>query len=75
MAASPPYKCYDDDGVYQASTKDSTLAAAIMACLPEGARVKFHGRVVWVEGRDGCAADSYDNAALVMDQRIEENQP
>lgn len=69
MAGTPQWKVYDEDGVYQAATRDSTLAAVVVAVLGNGT-VKVDGRIVWREGsEETIAADSYDEAAEVMEQR------
>jgi hypothetical protein len=76
MGSTPGFKVYDADGVYQAATADATLAAAVLAALPDGSRVKFNGRIVWrgdtVEGLD--AAESYDAAADRMYETIERHR-
>lgn len=76
MAGSPGFKVYDDEGVYQAATADAVLAAAVLAALPDGSRVKFAGRLVWrgeeVEGMN--PADSYDSAAQIMYEAIERHR-
>ncbi len=72
MAASPPIKVYRN-GEYIASTKYFEDAAAL-AGMSEGTVVKWLGKkVIWVEGKEeALAADSWDDAAQIMQQRVEE---
>jgi hypothetical protein len=64
MAASPRWKIYDSEGTYQGATKEIEAAAALVAFYGPGATIKSNHRiVVWTEGVDGCAADSYDAVA------------
>src|SRR5258707_7222611 len=77
MAASPQLKIFDNKGTYQASCKEYEAAAALMAFYGEGARVNGVGRLsakdaLWVEGKDGQAAESYDTAADLMQARERE---
>ena len=70
MSGSPDWKVYDAGGAYQAAAKDASLAAAIVSVLGEGATVRYrHSRIVWREGVDGSAFDSYDAAAETMHAR------
>lgn len=64
MAGSPRFKVYDATGKYQASCKEIEAAAAVVSFYGEGATIKDgHTRVVWREGVDGDAGDSYDAVA------------
>lgn len=76
MASTPGFKVYDPDGAYVAATADAVLAAAVLAALPDGSRVKFNGRLVWrgddVEGM--AAAESYDCAADRMYEAVERHR-
>jgi hypothetical protein len=65
MAASPRFKVYAADGEYRGSLKYVEDAAALVALLGRGATIRDgHRKVVWTEGVDGDAADSYDTVAL-----------
>jgi hypothetical protein len=71
MAGSPPFKVHDSEGRYVASARDVTLAAVVVAFLGDGARVKYHGRIIWTEGSESePAGDSFDGAAELMSARI-----
>jgi len=64
MAASPFWKVYDAAGEYQAACKRPEEAACLVDFLGEGATIRAgHDRVVWTEGKDGRASDSYDAVA------------
>ncbi len=71
MAATPPIKVYRN-GEYVASTKYFEDAAAL-AGMSKGTVVKWLGtKVIWVEGKEEAfAADSWDDAAEIMRQRVE----
>jgi len=71
MAGSPKYKVYTASGDYEAACKSLEVAAAVVALLGDGATVRLHHRqVLWTEGIDGEAGESYDGAALVMARRL-----
>jgi len=72
MAGSPALKIHNPNGVYIASCKFIEDAAALVALNGEGSKIKLHGRVVYTEGVDGSAADSYDAVGRVIDQKIRE---
>jgi hypothetical protein len=75
MAGSPGFKIYDDEKVYQAATKDGTLAAALIGAAGFGGwTVKFGGRIVWKEGSEEfSASDSVDDTAAKIYERIDEH--
>lgn len=79
MAKSPQWKVYDSAGNYQASCKEIEAAAALVSFYAndysdspnERATIRHgHSRIVWTEGVDGTAADSYDNVAEVVYGRV-----
>lgn len=72
MAASPPIKVYRK-GEYVASLKYFEDAAAVAGMSP-GSVVKWQGeKVIWIEGEEKVdAADSWDRAAAIMSQRVDE---
>jgi hypothetical protein len=79
MAAAPPWKIYEPgpDGAlqYVGAVKRPEYGAMLVACLDEGAEVRFgHSSraVVWTEGAEEfSAADSYDGAAEIMVTRFD----
>lgn len=76
--ASPKYKIYDADGVYQASCKEAEAAAALVAAIYDGGTIRFdHTKksIVWTEGEEEFSAgESYDGAAQIMFEREREIQ-
>ena len=61
MAASPRYKVYSQDGVYMASCKELEAAAALVALYGDGATIRDgHTKLLYRNGTDGEAGDSYD---------------
>lgn len=72
-------KVYDAAGNYKASCVDYAEAAVLVAFLGDGSQVRNgHGKknVIWHEGHeDQRAADSYDHATAVMDERMTTHAP
>lgn len=69
MGASPKYKVYNPRGEYVASCKYPELAAAVVALYGQGATIRLgHSKrsVVWEDGVDGDASDSYDAVAEMV---------
>ena len=61
MASSPKWKIYNSLGEYIAACKEIEAAAALVALYGNGATIRpYHKQPLWVEGKDGCAGDSYD---------------
>jgi len=71
MASALVWKVYSG-GELVASTKFAEDAAAVVGNTVRGA-VRVDGRVVWRDGRDGHACESYDAAAAVMIERRQAN--
>lgn len=72
MAASPKYKVYNPGGEYVASCKYVEAAAAVVALYGSGATIRVgHSKrsIVWQEGTDGDAGESYDVVAEIVYQR------
>lgn len=66
MAATPRYKVYTAGGEYVAACKYPEDAAAILAMRGDGATIRDgHAKsdIVWTEGVDGQAGESYDQVA------------
>jgi hypothetical protein len=62
---SLPWKVHGATGRQLASCAYAEDAAAVVAVHCDGATIKFGGRVVFKQGRDGNAGDSYDGAASI----------
>jgi hypothetical protein len=61
MAASPAWKLYGPDKKYKACSHDVVLLAACIGILGDGATIRRdHSLIVWTEGVDGKAGESYD---------------
>lgn len=72
MASAPFWKVYTKDKVYEAACKSPESAAAVVALLGDGATIRAeHTLIVWTEGPDGYASDSYDAVALKCLSRLE----
>lgn len=70
MATTPRWKVFDDRGEYVASCKYPSDAAALVGLRTSGATVRDgHRVVVFEQGRDGDAGESYDLAALLIQIR------
>ena len=67
MAATPVWKVYHADGEYLASVKYPEIGAMILAGLGgPGNTLRYgHHKVVWTEGQDGEAWQSYDEVAAM----------
>lgn len=62
---APQFKVYDAQGVYQAAAKEIEAAAAVVSMYGPGSSIRLgHTKVVWREGVDGDAGESYDNVAV-----------
>ena len=72
LAQSPPFKVYRGKQ-YIASCRYAEDAAAFLAlCADAGGEIRYgHGLIVWREGRDGRAWESYDAVASLIRQRVE----
>ena len=66
MATAPKWKVYDSSGAYQAACKEIEAAAILATWYGDGATIRSgHAQIVWVEGQDGEASDSFDHTARV----------
>ena len=67
MASSPMWKIYDSEGIYQAACKEPEAAACLVSFYGERATIRYgHAFIAWTEGREGIAADSYDQTAQAL---------
>lgn len=62
MAQSPKYKVYRGSE-YIGCVKDATDAAVLVSIQENGTVRLGHKKVLWTEGSDGNAGESYDLAA------------
>jgi hypothetical protein len=72
MAGSPQFKVYNPQGEYVASCKHIEDAACLAGMYGEGCTIRDgHSFIVWREGQEASmAADSYDEVAVVVMDRI-----
>jgi hypothetical protein len=71
MGHSPQWKIYTRDNEYVASTKNTEGASLLAGYYGNGTTIRFdHRKVVWTEGTDGNAADSYDKMNEVIMGRV-----
>lgn len=75
MAGTPKFKVFNSQGEYVAACKYGEESAMLAACMGEGTTVRLgHSKsdTVWTEGREKFSAgESYDEAARIMEQRVE----
>lgn len=71
MAATPRFKVYDAQGIYQAACKEAEVAAVVVALLDDGATIRDgHRRIVWTEGKESIpASESCDVVAETVYER------
>ena len=71
MAHSPRWRVYSGDGVYMAACKYILDAAAILGAhgIPGYTIRDRHRQVVWTDGEDGVAGDSYDDVVNLVSKR------
>ena len=71
MPASPKWKVYDQNNQYVASVRDTEGASLLMDLYGAGSTIRLdHRRIVWTEGKDGRASESYDQTAIKIQERL-----
>ena len=70
MAQSPRFKVFTEQGEYVASAKTPTIAAMVVSGLGGGTIRDGHGPIVWTDGKDGDAGESYDVVEDIVWSRI-----
>ena len=71
MGASPKWKVYDASNQQVASVRDTEGASLVMRLYGTGATIRLdHRRIVWTEGADGNASESYDETAIKIQERL-----
>jgi len=64
MAGAPRWKVFDADKRYQASVKEPEAGAALLGSIYPGGTLRLgHSHVVFTDGVDGDAVDSWDVVA------------
>lgn len=72
MAKSPKYKVYNPHNIYMGATKEAEAAAAIVSLYGYGSTIRVgHSKqdIIWTEGEDGYAGESYDFVTSLVHQR------
>jgi hypothetical protein len=71
MGQSPHWKIYTRDNEYVASVKNTEGAGLLAGLYGDGTTIRFeHRKVVWTEGVDGKAANSYDEMNETIMERV-----
>lgn len=71
MGYAPQWKIYTSDNEYVASVKNTEGAGLLANLYGKGTTIRFdHRKVVWTEGVDGRAADSYDFVNEIIMGRV-----
>jgi hypothetical protein len=74
MGHSPQWKIYTSDNEYVASVKNTESASLLAGFYGEGTTIRFdHRKIVWTEGADGNAANSYDKTNEIIMGRLSGN--
>ena len=74
MAATPRFKVFDAQGVYQASCHEVEAGAALLGALYAGGSIRVgHSRreIVYQDGKDGDAGASYDAVAIHVHAQLD----
>ena len=66
MTKARVWQVYDADGAWMGTIRVPELAAKIAADMGVGARVDYHGVVVWREGREEFRAGDGNIASAAM---------
>jgi hypothetical protein len=73
MGQSPHWKIYTQEKEYVASVKNTEGAGLLANLYGNGTTIRFeHRKIVWTEGVDGRAADSYDFLNEIIMGRVNE---
>lgn len=63
------FDVYAENGELRARVVYAEDAAALAAVLGDGTTIRTGRRILWTEGADGYAGESYDHVAEVCAQR------
>lgn len=70
----PGWKVYSPSGTYVGATYLAEDAGALVAAYGEGATIRWghsKARLVWTDGVDGYAGDSYDVVGVLCNARLD----
>jgi hypothetical protein len=71
MSVNFPFKVHAPDGTPVGATLHAEDAAGLVYLHGDGATVRYRNTVVYTQGPDGDAGNSYDAAAGLMYQRVD----
>lgn len=74
QARYPSWKVFNPAGEYIAACHYAEDAAALVACYGKGASIRWghtKGMIVWTDGIDGSAGESFDNVATLCNSRLD----
>lgn len=63
-------KVYDPSGEQFAEVSDYAAGALLMSLYGEGSTIRLKNVILWLEGADGNAAESYDNTSFIIAERL-----
>jgi len=63
-------KVHHPDGEVIAEIYDYAAGALLMSLYGNGSYITYKGKVLWLEGKDGEGAESYDTTAITIDDRL-----
>jgi hypothetical protein len=63
-------KACDPSGQVIADVYDYYAGALLMSLHGEGSTIRYKNVILWLEGADGEGAESYDNTAFIIDERL-----
>lgn len=71
MSKSPEFKVYDASGKYMAAVREIEAGAALLGSIYPGGTIRLgHRTILYHDGVDGDAGDSYDAVVDVCFQRL-----
>jgi hypothetical protein len=63
-------KVHDPSGDVIADVYDYAAGALLMSLYGDGSTIRLKNVILWLEGADGEGANSYDNTAFIIDERL-----
>lgn len=63
-------KVHDPSGEVFAEVYDYAAGALLMSLYGDGSTIRLKNVILWLEGADGYGAESYDNCAITIAERL-----
>jgi hypothetical protein len=63
-------KVHDPSGQAIADVYEYEAGALLMSLYGNGSTIRYKNVILWLEGADGEGAQSYDNTAFIVDERL-----